>query len=836
MAAKSSTKSRSAAAKKRAARKAAQRQFKAVVLFAVGLLLFALSIIEGANLWMWFHQTLRGLFSWTSYLLGPAIAYIAVLVSKEKDNKLVAPRAWESAILILLIAGALQIFAAEQPQGNMIEIIKTLFDEGKVLKGGGVASLIIGVPLYQLFDFWGAAITIMLLIFVFIMVLTGGTLIGFLRGAYRPVKRLEEAYLERQENAPQRKFNIDVPLDNEKKPRTPSDTAEVSPTQSAKERLLGAAAALNRPITPPMPQEPEAQPELPLETPQPVDEYIEGEEEGEQLPIDDIITRAVSGETVLDAEGYPATQDGRFVFQAPGVGDTLKKPDDQPFVVPPVDDAAATAEPEQKQAYSYPPINLLEESKAISNADISEELKSNAQRLVDTLKSFGVQTRVVDISRGPAVTRYELQPSAGVKISKITNLADDIALNLAAAGVRIEAPIPNKAAVGIEVPNKNVNVVTIREVIDSAVFENAASRLTVALGKDIAGNITVADLAKMPHLLIAGSTGSGKSVCINSIIISLLYKASPDEVKLLMVDPKMVELGGYNGIPHLLVPVVTDPKKAAGALCWAVGEMMNRYKTFGDNNVRDITGYNKLAEQTEGMEKMPHVVIIIDELSDLMMVAPNEVEDYICRLAQMARAAGMHLVIATQRPSVDVITGIIKANIPSRIAFAVSSQVDSRTILDMGGAEKLLGRGDMLFYPVGSSKPTRVQGCFVTDKEVERVVAFVKEGEKIDYDSEIMEEIDRQAVTGSKRGGNGGAAASDDEDEFTPQAIECVVEAGIASTSLLQRRLKLGYARAARIMDELEQRGIVGPPEGSKPRQVLISKERWYEMKLNSDR
>ena len=834
MAAKSSTKSRSAAAKKRAARKAAQRQFKAVVLFAVGLLLFALSIIEGANLWLWFHQTLRGLFSWTSYLLGPCIAYIAVLVSKEKDNKLVTPRAWESAVLILLIAGALQIFAAEQPQGNIIEFIKTLFAQGEVLKGGGVASLVIGVPLYLLFDFWGAAITIVLLIFVFIMVLTGGTLIGFLRGACRPVKRLEEAYLERKENAPPRKFDIDVPLDNEKKTRTIAEKTEESPTQSAKERLLGAAAALNRPITPPQ-EEPEEQPEQPAELPQPVDEHIEGAQEEEQLPIDDIITRAVSGETVLDAEGYPATQDGRFVFQAPSVGDTLKKPDDQPFVVPPVESAVAKAEPEQKPVYSYPPINLLEEGKSKSGADISEELKSNAQRLVDTLKSFGVQTRVVDISRGPAVTRYELQPSAGVKISKITNLADDIALNLAAAGVRIEAPIPNKAAVGIEVPNKNVHVVTIREVIDSAVFENATSRLTVALGKDIAGNITVADLAKMPHLLIAGSTGSGKSVCINSIIISLLYKASPDEVKLLMVDPKMVELGGYNGIPHLLVPVVTDPKKAAGALCWAVGEMMNRYKTFGDNNVRDITGYNKLAEQTEGMEKMPHVVIIIDELSDLMMVAPNEVEDYICRLAQMARAAGMHLVIATQRPSVDVITGIIKANIPSRIAFAVSSQVDSRTILDMGGAEKLLGRGDMLYYPVGSSKPTRVQGCFVTDKEVERVVAFVKEGEKIDYDSEIMEEIDRQAVTGSKRGGGGGAAASDDEDEFTPQAIECVVEAGIASTSLLQRRLKLGYARAARIMDELEQRGIVGPPEGSKPRQVLISKERWYEMKLNSD-
>ncbi len=829
MAAKGSTKSRSAAAKKRAARKAAQRQLKAVVLFAVGVLLFALSVIKGANLWLWFHLSLRGLFSWSGYLLGPLTAYIAVLISKEKDNKKVIPRAWESAILILLISGALQIFGTALPEGDFGAIVATLFAEGKLLQGGGVASLFIGIPLYLLFDFWGAAITVVLLIFVFIMVLTGSTLIGFLRGAYRPVKRLEEAYLERKENAPPPKFDIDVPMDNEKK-ALPTAEKEEGSARTAKERLLGALAALNRPVAPP--QEDLDEPEE-LEYTQTDEEQEEGETP--DIPIDDIITRAVTGETVLDSGGYP-TQDGRFTFQMQQGGDTLQKPGDQSFVVPPVGAPAAVATlPEQKQIYSYPPVNLLEESKGKSSGDISDELKSNAQRLVDTLKSFGVQTRVVDISRGPAVTRYELQPSAGVKISKITNLADDIALNLASAGVRIEAPIPNKAAVGIEVPNKNINIVTIREVIDSPQFESAPGRLTVALGKDIAGNIAVADLARMPHMLIAGSTGSGKSVCINSIIISLLYKSSPEEVKLLMVDPKMVELGGYNGIPHLLVPVVTDPKKAAGALCWAVGEMMNRYRTFGDCNVRDITGYNKLAEQTEGMEKLPQVVIIIDELSDLMMVAPNEVEDYICRLAQMARAAGMHLVIATQRPSVDVITGIIKANIPSRIAFAVSSQVDSRTILDMGGAEKLLGRGDMLFYPVGSAKPTRVQGCFVTDKEVERVVAFVKEGESNEYDSEVMEEIDRQAVTGGKRGGGGGAASGDDEDEFTPQAIECVVEAGIASTSLLQRRLKLGYARAARIMDELEQRGIVGPPEGSKPRQVLISKERWYEMKLNSD-
>ena len=455
--------------------------------------------------------------------------------------------------------------------------------------------------------------------------------------------------------------------------------------------------------------------------------------------------------------------------------------------------------------------------------------------MVDTLKSFGVQTRVINVSRGPAVTRYELQPSAGVKISRITGLADDIALNLAAAGVRIEAPIPNKPAVGIEVPNKKIDVVTMREIIDCDKFYDAKSKLTVALGRDIAGNVTFADLGKMPHLLIAGSTGSGKSVCINSIIISLLYKAKPEEVRLLMIDPKVVELGVYNGIPHLLVPVVTDPRKAAGALGWAVTEMLKRYKLFADNSVRDLEGYNSIAKNSDELDPLPQIVIIIDELADLMMAAPNEVEDSICRLAQMARAAGMHLVIATQRPSVDVITGLIKANIPSRIAFAVSSQVDSRTILDGSGAEKLLGRGDMLFYPVGFPKPVRVQGCFVTEKEVEQVVSFVKNKDSADYDEKVIEEIEKQAVAekGSKSGGDGGGF--DDKDDMLSAAIECVIEAGQASTSYLQRRLKLGYARAARLIDEMEEMGIVGPFEGSKPRQVLMTRQQWLERNLNHD-
>ncbi len=495
-------------------------------------------------------------------------------------------------------------------------------------------------------------------------------------------------------------------------------------------------------------------------------------------------------------------------------------------------------EPEES-TYIFPPVTMLASSKKVDANVETEELQTNGKMLVETLKSFGVQTKILDICRGPAVTRYELQPAAGVKISKITNLADDLAMNLAATGVRIEAPIPGKAAVGIEVPNKTKSIVRMRELVESNSFMTSKSRLTVALGRDIAGQVTVADLSKMPHVLIAGTTGSGKSVCINSLIVSLLYKSGPEDVRFLMIDPKVVELGIYNGIPHLLVPVVTDPRKAAGALNWAVTEMLKRYKIFAENNVRDLKGYNALAESNgyqdengQPMHKMPQIVIIIDELSDLMMAAPNEVEDAICRLAQMARAAGMHLVVATQRPSVDVVTGLIKANIPSRIAFAVSSAIDSRTILDAGGAEKLLGQGDMLFSPVGAQKPLRIQGCFVSDGEIESVVDFVKNSKAVIYDESVAREIERSAVEGAKAGSDDNDDRDDSGDPMMNEAIKCVVEAGQASTSLLQRRLRLGYARAGRLIDEMEQRGIVGPHEGSKPRQVLITYAQWLEMNM----
>ncbi|MCG4570855.1 DNA translocase FtsK [Clostridium cochlearium] len=467
--------------------------------------------------------------------------------------------------------------------------------------------------------------------------------------------------------------------------------------------------------------------------------------------------------------------------------------------------------------YEFPSSNLLKDNKSIKlKKEDKKELLSNANKLEETLSSFGVEAKVTQVTKGPSVTRFELQPSVGVKVSKIVHLADDIALNLAAQDVRIEAPIPGKSAVGIEVPNRELTPVYLKEVLDSDEFKNCNKNLAFAIGKDIAGNCVVSDLSKMPHLLIAGATGSGKSVCINTLIISLIYKYSPEDVKLLMVDPKVVELNIYNDIPHLLIPVVTEPKKAAGALYWAVNEMTRRYKLFAENNVRNIESYNELLKKGKEGEKLPLIVIVIDELADLMMVCPNDIEDYIGRLAQMARAAGMHLVIATQRPSVDVITGVIKANIPSRISFAVSSQIDSRTILDMSGAEKLLGKGDMLFYPSGESKPMRVQGAFISEEEVEKVVTFIKEQQcgEIEYEDSIIDEINTSIEINNE-----------DRDELLEEAIKIVVEVDQASTSLLQRKLRIGYNRAARIMDQMEERGIISQRDGSKPRQVLISKD-----------
>ena len=585
------------------------------------------------------------------------------------------------------------------------------------------------------------------------------------------------------------------------------------------------------PVQPETPVTPAMQPETP---PVPVSPEIP------PVPIQPAVPAArVSAENAVAMRGEPDA-DGWISITAEPVDEkeistlvaaAMEKPaaSEQAAAAAPAEEA----EPVDVFQYKYPPIELFERSPEEDDSAAQDELQANARKLVDTLESFGVHTKMRDISRGPAVTRYELQPMAGVKISRITSLADDIALNLAVADVRMEAPIPGKAAVGIEVPNHKRQAVNIRSVFESQSFQRMTSPLGIALGKDIAGTAQVADLCKMPHLLIAGSTGSGKSVCVNSIIMSLVFRSSPEDVKLLLIDPKVVELAEYNGIPHLLMPVVTEPKKAAGALGSAVQEMERRYRLFAENNVRDIKSFNRLAAESPELEKMPYIAIIIDELADLMMVVGKDVEDSICRIAQKARAAGMHLIVATQRPSVDVITGLIKANIPSRIAFAVSSQVDSRTILDGAGAEKLLGQGDMLFMPVGAPKPTRIQGTFVRDEEISRVLDFIKSSATVQYDEAMIEAMEKHAIQDGKKGGGADAEEDAGSDPMFKQAVDVVIDAGQASTSLLQRRCKLGYARAARIMDEMEQKSIIGPYEGAKPRAVLISRQQWLEMQMN---
>ena len=804
-----------------------RNQRGAVILFIVAVFLVFVILIEGRSIWNFLHRSVLGFFGYCAILWPILLAYIAICLALEKKISTISGKLWQITLLIALVTAAVYIFHAEDTPVPFWDTLVKLFEDGSDSKGSGLFSGLLGIPLVAAFGVTGAKVTILLLTFGVVMLLTGTGLIQLFRTISRPAEAVKKT-VEDWKGAPrpaasgqQRMKNIDVALDTEavELPQHPV-RAENSPSSlfehPEKNRKFQRLQQVFQEEALPTAQE-----EDPLRNYE-----VVNQDDTNEVSTVKMESHPVKSQTEIEEERFRRLREQPVQKQPDPEAVEIKVPQ-------------TPAEPEQEGTYRFPPIGLLEPSDPANRQHSARELQANGERLVDTLKSFGVQTKILDICQGPAVTRYELQPQAGVKISKITNLSDDIALNLATSGVRIEAPIPNKAAVGIEVPNQKVSVVKMRELVDSTAFSVAKSKLTVALGKDIAGNVTLADLAKMPHTLIAGSTGSGKSVCINSIIVSLLYKATPDEVRFLMVDPKVVELGVYNGIPHLLVPVVTDPRKAAGALNWAVGEMLNRYKLFADANVRDLASYNRMvkekkdanAEEAESLAVLPQIVIIIDELADLMMAAPNEVEDAICRLAQMARAAGMHLVIATQRPSVDVITGIIKANIPSRIAFAVSSQVDSRTILDMGGAEKLLGRGDMLFAPVGAPKPTRIQGCFVSDKEIEAVVEFVKRAATADYDQNIAEEIERQAVA-EKSAGN--AVEDEAEDPMIMEAVKCVVEAGQASTSLLQRRLRLGYARAGRLIDQLEQKGIVGPHEGSKPRQVLITYQQMLEMNLTN--
>lgn len=837
------------------------------LLFALGVLTLAFMLIPGESVWNSIHNVLLGLFGVSVFLVPVIMIYVSIMIALDKGEHYVSVRVLQCFILILLISGFVQIVFSGELQGENLfdEILPILFSEGKKLRGGGLLSIIIAGPLLALFKRTGATIIIILFIFVFIMIMANKTVIDLFKmirnaankasaaraknyketedfiappGAKKAVPNAdvpENAAKEKQKN-----FNIDIPIPSSKK--------------LSRNEQVKATGTLTEP--PKDLAEPESISPIPESAPKIEDKKVETDKQVAKetmkhasSELDDIIKKAASvppkptpktcpdadeqGQLKKDIANAIKKKQSTLASDKINTTEELDMPD-----APTAADIQNEISENKHEAvvYKFPPVSLLKEADNDRNAEDAEaEMKANADTLVDTLKSFGVQTRIVDIHRGPTVTRYELQPSAGVKISKITALADDIALNLAAAGVRIEAPIPGKAAVGIEVPNRVKDVVSIREMIESPEFAAAKSKLSFVVGKNIDGEVIVGDIGKMPHVIIAGTTGSGKSVCTNSIIMSILYNATPDEVRLVLIDPKMVEFKTYDGIPHLLIPVVTDPRKAAGALSWAVQEMLKRYKLFADSNVRDLNGYNEMAAETDGVEPLPRIVIAIDELADLMMACANEVEDSICRLAQMARAAGMHLIIATQRPTVDVITGLIKANIPSRIALTVSSQIDSRTIIDTAGAEKLLGYGDMLYYPQGIPKPIRIQGCFVSTKEVEAVVEFIKSGGTVEYSNEIIEEIEKAMPVpkGEKSGDNSSDVPVGDSDaDIIDRAVDVLCDSGQASVSYLQRKLKLGYARAARIMDQLEELGVVGPYEGSKPRSVLVTKEMWAQRKL----
>ncbi len=830
------------------------------VLFALGVLTLAFTVIKGESAWNSIHNIFLGMFGFSVFLVPAILVYVSIMIALDKSQRAVQGKVIQCFVIILLSSAFIQIVTSGTLTGTNLfeEVIPALFAEGKQLRGGGVMSIFIAGPLLALFKRTGATIIIVLLIFVVIMIFANKTIVDLVnmiknavsaaneaRGEYTPTeaddfvappgaKKTKEEKLAAKKAAKEvpnsdvppdvvkekaKNFNVDIPIPSNKTAEQPKTEQEIFMES--------------------MPAHPVSAP-----TKEPSASSIEATETITKATneLDDIIKKAASTPEKKKSIFAPKSEPEKPKKQSTLASNKIQTEDelDMPDAPTAADIQHEIAEQEQAvAAYQFPPISLLKNvDNSLNSAEAEAEMKANADTLVETLKSFGVSTRIVDIHRGPTVTRYELQPSAGVKISKITGLADDIALNLAAAGVRIEAPIPGKAAVGVEVPNKVKDIVTIREMIESPEFTANKSKLSFVVGKNIDGDIMIGDIGKMPHMIIAGTTGSGKSVCTNSIIMSILYNATPDEVRLVLIDPKMVEFKVYDGIPHLLIPVVTDPRKAAGALSWAVQEMLKRYKLFADYNVRDHGGYNEMAAVTEGVEPLPKIVIVIDELADLMMAASNEVEDSICRLAQMARAAGMHLIIATQRPTVDVITGLIKANIPSRIALTVSSQIDSRTIIDTAGAEKLLGHGDMLYYPQGIPKPVRIQGCFASTKEVEAVVEFIKSGGTVEYSNEIIEEIEKNMPVpkGEKVAGSDSTAVPSGDGDIIDQAVEVLIDAGQASVSYLQRKLKLGYARAARVMDELEEMGVVGPYEGSKPRSVLVTREMWMQRKLiNND-
>ena len=818
-----------------------RRQGASIAFFCLAAFTAAIIILEGESVWNVIHNALFGIFGFTAFIVPLIFVYLGIVSARNKEVK--------SAAFNLAFSGIFVVFFS-----SMIHIIKSLpeylkdtelfvqvhdvwIDPNSKWSGGAIGSFI-GGAIAKLFGRSGALITVIILAFAAFMFMTGITIPGIVRffarmgrkskdnytrlAQEREQKRLErEAEEEERRRIEQEETERALAEESRRRAAIPPELlADDSRKETPGEFVSGSDISIKIPTVPGAGGGALVEPAMPV--------VVDTGAAAVAVPASLTVASAAEkvAETAADAVKVP----GKLAKKAKEkkAEKTEKTEKAAPKEEKP---AAPDIRKVNKEEYIMPPIDLLERpSSDFSAANLAERQLEGANKLIATLESFKIRAQITNIVRGPSVTRYELVPEAGVRISRITSLADDIAMRLAAKSVRIEAPIPGKSAIGIEVPNEAKSMVTMRELVDTDEFRRASakSKLSVALGKDITGKLIIADIAKMPHLLVAGTTGSGKSVCLNSMIVSILYNATPDEVKLVMIDPKQVEFTVYNGIGHLEIPVVSNPRKATGALGWAVSEMERRYRVFSEQGVRDIAGFNKLCRSNKDLEKMHRIVIFIDELSDLMMTAPKEVEDSICRLAQMARAAGIHLVIATQRPTVDVITGLIKANIPSRIALYVSQANDSRIIIDRGGAEKLLGNGDMLFSPVGSGSPTRVQGCYIADDEVERIVAHIKSQSEANYSDDIIREIDaKAAATEGKH-----AADTDGDDTLDPmynQAAECVIQAGQASTTMLQKKLKLGYARASRVMDQLEETGIVGPAEGAKPRQVLMTSQEWYE-------
>ena len=796
---------------KKSKKTASKLDLAVVVIIMLSILLAVLIYTKSGVVGIKLNEILGGMFGIMQYIL--PIGGFAIGIKLATDGRdTITAKLLQYAIFIVslcVLFSVFQISSGElQSNKKLSEVVKDAYTLGEQSKGGGAVGAVAAVPLAKLLGDIGAVILCVGVAVVF-LVFTFGINTSDLINMF--VEKMEDKREERLEEKEERNKQEIKETAAERRKREREERMEERARIKA-EKIANAKAEKEKDL---------------------MNNQIKINFGGRILEESES-PRGLKKYDHSNDDLEPLTKNSKKEMQPDVIENNLfkqeeEKKEDKKKEVLQLEHAMVV----EDEHYEYPPLELLSKAKAKALKGGAKLLTDTATKLQKTLYSFGVSAKVENVSVGPAITRYELKPAEGVRVSKIANLADDIALNLAAETIRIEAPIPGKQAVGIEVPNKEKETVHLREILESKEFQENKSKLTIALGKDVAGNPQLADIAKMPHVLIAGSTGSGKSVCINTIITSIIYNAKPSEVKLVMVDPKVVELSVYNGIPHLLIPVVTDPKKAAGALAWAVQEMDDRYNKFASKGVRDLKGYNKAIEKEGGIGKLPQIVIIVDELADLMMVAAKDVEEAICRLAQKARAAGMHLVIATQRPSVDVITGLIKANIPSRIAFAVSSQVDSRTILDTVGAEKLLGKGDMLFFPSGAPKPSRVQGTFVSDEEVEKIVDFVKSNGTATYSEDILESIENNNKTDKELAQE--QATDDDTDPFLMDAIQTVVETGQASTSFIQRRFKVGYARAGRIIDQMEERGVISGYQGSKPREVLMTLEKLNELKMGKE-